>query len=496
MKYQLISSGRLLVGSEEQKSIHQIQRITRLSEEQIRKSLLNGKPKKMLSSDDKKKVKKAALALRQAGLEVKIQVRQTPSEAETDGPGAIAPSKEKRQTKKERIDYLPFPVAPAKKKTRFGRCLVYFFLLLLTLASAGIGYGWYWLYRPLPAGVAAAEQALFDGNLVIAGLVDFKKITLLEQYWFGELDPKALPLDSQQQRLLNNLLSGTPKFRETLTHILYSASAGSEQQQGRQLMLLAGKFVKKSLLKTLGGLFQLQQIDKKRWRLNPLTPSNTDSSRTENTPKTEQKGFYLQITPDWLILSTDSAYADHIWGRLSSGQKAQQDVSAWHRYRKGKFISFMVLDPNHAGRAIGGMPGMMTQGVASQTPQVNALAAGLEAHPLKGGLNINVHLFSADAAWNASTASGIEKKLTDLKQNSRSTSPSLSGLLSRIKASDKADAVDIDIRLDAQLLNDTGQVINEGISNVFAGIANNSGTAGGPVPEQINDKPTDYTTID
>ncbi|MCW5214202.1 hypothetical protein VU13_02625, partial [Desulfobulbus sp. US5] len=67
---------------------------------------------------------------------------------------------------------------------------------------------------------------------------------------------------------------------------------------------------------------------------------------------------------------------------------------------------------------------------------------------------------------------------------------------SRIKASDKADAVDIDIRLDAQLLNDTGQVINEGISNVFAGIANNSGTAGGPVPEQINDKPTDYTTID
>ncbi|MCI5124447.1 MAG: hypothetical protein D3925_08230, partial [Candidatus Electrothrix sp. AR5] len=307
MKYQLISSGHLLVGSKEQESIARIQRITKLSEDQVRKSLLHGKPRKLLSSDDKEKVKKAALALRQAGLEVKIKVRQPASTEKTEGPGDIAPNKENGKAKKERIDSLPPSLArkkstPAKKKFRFGRCLVSFLLLLIILTSGAIGYAWYWLYRPLPTGVAAAEQALFDGNLVMTGLVDVKKLTLLERYWFGELDPQALPLDTQQQGVLNNLLSGAPKFRENLTRILYSASIAPDQQQGTQLILLAGKFEEKSLLKTLGTFFHVEQADKNRWQLIRLTPPDMDSSCAENTPKTEQKELYLQITPDWLIL--------------------------------------------------------------------------------------------------------------------------------------------------------------------------------------------------
>jgi hypothetical protein len=115
MKYQLISSGRLLVGSEEKESIARIQRITKLPEEQVRKSLLNGKPKKLLSSDDKEKVKKAALALRRAGLEVKVQVRQSPTVERVEGPGDISPNKEKSSIEKERIDMLPYSVAPPEK---------------------------------------------------------------------------------------------------------------------------------------------------------------------------------------------------------------------------------------------------------------------------------------------------------------------------------------------------------------------------------------------
>ncbi|MGB5687024.1 MAG: hypothetical protein WBM35_14540 [Candidatus Electrothrix sp.] len=264
MKYQLISSGRLLIGPKEKESIARIQRITQLSEEHVRKSLLNGTPKKLLSSDDKEKIKKAALALRQAGLEVTIKVRLPASAARTEGPGDIAPNKE--NVEKERIDSLPpslarKKIASAKKKFRFRRLgcsLVFLLLLLFTLASGAIGYAWYWLYRPLPTGVAAAEQALFDGNLIMAGLVNVKKLTVLEQYWFGELDPKALPFDTQQQGLFNHLLSGAPKFRKNLTHILYSASTSTDQQQGTQLILLAGKFEEKSLLTQL--LHDLGQV--------------------------------------------------------------------------------------------------------------------------------------------------------------------------------------------------------------------------------------------
>ncbi|MCI5140442.1 MAG: hypothetical protein D3909_01645 [Candidatus Electrothrix sp. ATG1] len=107
----------------------------------------------------------------------------------------------------------------------------------------------------------------------------------------------------------------------------------------------------------------------------------------------------------------------------------------------------------------------MIQEAVTQSPQVNALAAGLEAHLLKGGLNINIHLFSADATWNGSTVSKFEEKLAKLQQKSRSLSPSLSDLLSQVKANNKADAVDIDIQLDSQLLNDLGQVMREGVSN-------------------------------
>ncbi|RWX48397.1 hypothetical protein VU01_10378 [Candidatus Electrothrix marina] len=133
MKYQLISSGRLLVGSEEKESIARIQRITKLPEEQVRKSLLNGKPKKLLSSDDKEKVKKAALALRRAGLEVKVQVRQSPTVERVEGPGDISPNKEKSSIEKERIDMLPYSVAPPQKKSHPGRYLAGLLLFLIIM---------------------------------------------------------------------------------------------------------------------------------------------------------------------------------------------------------------------------------------------------------------------------------------------------------------------------------------------------------------------------
>lgn len=139
MKYQLISSGHLLIEAEETKSIARIQRITKLPEEQIRKSLLNGRPRKLLSSDDKAKIKKAALALRRAGLEVEVTVCRPASakrEAKREkGPGDIAPNKEKSNRGKERIDTLPSFIAAAspKKKSHPGLCPVSLLLLFIVL---------------------------------------------------------------------------------------------------------------------------------------------------------------------------------------------------------------------------------------------------------------------------------------------------------------------------------------------------------------------------
>ena len=156
MKYQLFSAGRLLAGIEEKESIARIRRITGLSEEQIRKSLLHGKPKKLLGSDDKVKIKKAALAFHKAGLEVRVKVGQAsaaqapPAESKEDYPGNIAPNKEKEHAERVRIDSLPPFAAPTrtKKKRRYGRCLLS--VLLIILAGGALGYAWYQLHPAPP----------------------------------------------------------------------------------------------------------------------------------------------------------------------------------------------------------------------------------------------------------------------------------------------------------------------------------------------------------
>ena len=137
MKYQLITSGRLLAGFKEKKSLARIQRITQLSEEQVRKSLLQGGPKKLLVSDDKEKIQQLALSLRRAGLEVKVQVRRAATEVPAGGPGAITIPRrnEIEMRERERIDFLPRFIAPKKKKSRYRRYLIYLLFFLIILAG-------------------------------------------------------------------------------------------------------------------------------------------------------------------------------------------------------------------------------------------------------------------------------------------------------------------------------------------------------------------------
>ncbi|MGB5686031.1 MAG: hypothetical protein WBM35_09475 [Candidatus Electrothrix sp.] len=77
MKYQVVCQGRLLIGAKEKVCLERIQRITKLSEEKIRATLLNGHPKKVFASDDKIRAEKYGLAFRNAGLDVLIRNKNT-----------------------------------------------------------------------------------------------------------------------------------------------------------------------------------------------------------------------------------------------------------------------------------------------------------------------------------------------------------------------------------------------------------------------------------
>jgi hypothetical protein len=73
MKYQLICQGRLVAGVNKKKCIDRIQRITKLSEEKVLTTLLNGRPRKIFTSNDKYRVKKFGHAFHNAGLDIVIQ---------------------------------------------------------------------------------------------------------------------------------------------------------------------------------------------------------------------------------------------------------------------------------------------------------------------------------------------------------------------------------------------------------------------------------------
>jgi hypothetical protein len=73
MEYQLICQGRLLTGVNKKKCIDRIQRITKLSEEKVFTTLLNGRPRKIFSSRDRYRVAKFRHAFRNAGLDIIIQ---------------------------------------------------------------------------------------------------------------------------------------------------------------------------------------------------------------------------------------------------------------------------------------------------------------------------------------------------------------------------------------------------------------------------------------
>ena len=483
MKYQLICLGRLRRGVQEEESVAQIMRITKLSEEQVRQLLLIGKAKKLTSSPDKAKLDELYRALKNAGLEVEIRQwveKGGQSQKNSDSSRAMAEATQ------------PQPNGYS------GRRWAAISLLLLFIFSVGAaGYVWHWLHRSLPTEVTVAENALFDGNLVAIALVDVEKLVALERYWFGGIDVNALPVDEEKKGLLEELFSGPAGFKDNLRQVVFSVNLDPGEKIGKSVMLLSGQFNAEALMGSLNSVYTLEKISKSRWSvIKKEQPQSDTVCKKDEQKNSKPKTLYLQISPEWVMLFDDQAHGDNIWGRLRSSSDAEQDAGHWRQFRQGQLLSFMAIAPAQAGMAVGGMPGMMAHGVATETPQVTAVAAAVGVEPLKGGLNANFHLVSDDVAWNGATESKIRQKLEQMEQDSRSVSPTLAGLVSRVVVTSQASAVDIDVSLDSQLLNDAGQIVQEGFGSLFSVGMSGGGSAGGVPQESINNAPSQYVNLD
>lgn len=482
MNYVLIANGRLLAGSDEAASLDQIMRITRLSEEKVREKLLSGRRTKLTSSADQEKITKIYHALREAGLDIDmIPVEDAPAKPVPSPDSSARPSS------------VP-PVSPeAKRKPSGWKRGVAVSLVLLLIAAAGVGgYAWYWLHRPLPPEVVAAENALFDGELVAIGVVDIKKLAAIDTYWFGGFDPDALPLDAQKRSLLDDLFAGPAGLRENLRHVLVSLSLPPEAKRGSRLVLLSGRFEASTLLASLGKYFKTEKVASDSWVISQKRVPGKEPLCKKDVP-VKPESYYLRISPAWMMVASDKPHGDKIWQRLQSGAAAAQDTALWRAYRASRLLSVMALVPADAGKAIGGLPGMMAAGAASKVPHVKAVGVAVDVDPLAGGVDAGFHVLSEDSAWNSESASAIRQKVETMAQDGRSVSPTLAAVLSRVSVVGGPDALDIHLRLDRQVFGELEQVVQEGLGSLFTVTVSNR--SGQKPAERINEHPQQYANL-
>lgn len=402
---------------------------------------------------------------------------------------------ERRVCSRSRPQLRGRPVAACRGVGRIGLLLT----LLAALLVGAAGYAWYWLQRPLPAQMEAAENALFDGELVAVGWLDVERLLTLQQLWFGAPDPAALGVDDAQQALLDKLFHGKPHLAERLRQAMFSINPGENGDGSRNTLLLWGDFEAESLpealVETLADDYRMEQLEPGVWHAEQKQAAAIEPL-CDNQPATQAaaRQFYIRITDQWLVVADDRAHGDHIWQRLQSGASAAQDSNGWRAYRGQRLFAVMAMTPTRAGKALGGLAGMIAHGAARETPEVTAGGVSLAVAPLQMGLNANLRLISADSAWTRATAASTRSKLAEMAQDSRSVSPTLAGILSRVSVTESATALDLDMRLDSALADDLGQALQEGLASVFS-VTGMSPTGGGSTAEVIIDNPPSYPAL-
>ena len=347
-----------------------------------------------------------------------------------------------------------------------------------------------------------AEQAVADSNLVAIAYVDMEKAVVLSDHIFGVPDPDSLPVSKTDKKLLERLFSGKVDFKHNLRQILFSIHAQPNEKAVTSTLLLSGNFDAKAITAELSRDYDVNALEGNRWQLIKKAEVRADSTMATPSPCNNEtppqqaiakKRLPLQllISPQWLMLSDNSLYSDTLWQRLESSADATQDLERWRSYRQGQLTALMVFVPADAARGIDGMPGMMAQGAVQKIPDVTGIAAAAEVSIPSAGLGLNFSLFSNNAKWNGETAASIQKRLNDMQADSKGVSPTFANLISRVSLQDNSEMLALNVSLDADVLNDFQDIVQEGISSLFTPTVSMTGGKG-PVEEKINEHPANY----
>lgn len=370
---------------------------------------------------------------------------------------------------------------------RIGLLLV----VLFGVAATVVGLAWTWFVQSPPSEVRSAEDALADGDLAAIAYVNVDKLRLLRRHWFGEADPKSLPLETPETDLLTRLLSA--ERHASLDHLLLGLNASEGQEGAARTGILLGRFEPGAIESLLEPAYRMESLGRDQWRIEKKAERVDDRPlcAKDGSPAAASQTHYLFAGPGYLVIGSARERTAAIWRRLQEGNAAAQSLDTWRTYRNGQLAGFLVTRPQRLGRAFGAVQGMALQGAAGPSPQLDSIGLRVGADPALMGLGVSLNLGVTDQAWVDQTAESWRDALAQARHDSRSYTPSLARFLSRVGIDSNTQSLDLGFKLDGEAIDELHKVAEEGVSWLFAGFGDDDAQT----VEQVQPSPTDYARV-
>jgi hypothetical protein len=310
-----------------------------------------------------------------------------------------------------------------------------------------------------PKNLMMLEDALAGPDLVGLVYLDMDYFLRLEKAFMGEEDPLALPTstgrDSKANTSFLNFLGDSGiNVSESVDYIIGGFFA-RDKNKGGQVQIALGNFPVETLTqywKTSKDVKQTEIDGRTAWLWSPVDTDTCKPSRPE-----------ILIAEKDRLITGDPETVSWFLKRMDQ-PKAQQDLSYWRNYRKGKLFSFAVFLPkNLKDIPENGFIRMMAQSMQERMVPVKGLYGGATVTWDPTGVDLELLLESTDAAWNWEQHQEIQKWKKKTLKGIEKEFKSVKNLLSYIDSKATDDKLILQAKINEALVKDISGVFQEGV---------------------------------
>jgi len=341
--------------------------------------------------------------------------------------------------------------------------------------------------KATPKSLIAVEDALASSDL--AGLVylDMDYFLRLQKTFMGEEDPLALPTSTDKDSktnisFLNFLGDSGIDMSESVDYIIGGFFAHDENQKS-QVQIALGNFPVEALNQYWNSRKDVKQTEingRTAWLWSPVDADTCKPS----TPK------ILIAEQDRLITGDPKTVAWFLKQRDHA--KAEQDLSYWRNYRKGKLFSFAIFLPKNFKDIPENMIiRMMAQSMHDEIGPVQGLYGGGTVTWDPTGIDLELLLESTDAAWNREQHKKIQEWKKKTLKGIEKEFKSVRNLLSYLDSKATDDKLIMKAKINEALIKDIRGVFQEGVNWFASSLSSSMSISGGK--ETSEEKTTRHT---